>query len=71
MTVEATRRSSSRQPRPILMVAGLALSSLLAIALAVGISVGIGDLPIPLSTTYAAIYNYSISRGEPGHDRDR
>ncbi|MEI3853786.1 MULTISPECIES: hypothetical protein [Ensifer] len=28
-------------------------------------------LPLAVSTTYAAIYNYSISRGEPGHDRDR
>ncbi|WP_209091916.1 FecCD family ABC transporter permease [Agrobacterium tumefaciens] len=36
---------------------GIALGSLVAIALAVGISVGIGDMPIPLSTTYAAITN--------------
>lgn len=28
-------------------------------------------LPIAVSTTYAALYNYSISRGELGHDRDR
>jgi iron complex transport system permease protein len=33
------------------------LLSLVAIALVVGLSVGIGDLPIPLSTTYAAISN--------------
>ncbi|KRD48845.1 MULTISPECIES: hypothetical protein [Sinorhizobium/Ensifer group] len=26
-------------------------------------------LPLAVSTTYAAIYNYSINRGEPGHDR--
>ncbi|MFK3691742.1 FecCD family ABC transporter permease [Agrobacterium tumefaciens] len=36
---------------------GIALFSLAAIALAVGISVGIGDMPIPLSTTYSAITN--------------
>jgi iron complex transport system permease protein len=36
---------------------GIALGSLVAIALAVGISVGIGDMPIPLSTTYTAITN--------------
>jgi len=36
---------------------GIALGSLAAIALAVGISVGIGDMPIPLSTTYSAITN--------------
>ncbi|MBM7327828.1 iron ABC transporter permease [Brucella ciceri] len=33
------------------------LVSLVAIGFAVGISVGIGDLPIPLSTTFAAITN--------------
>ncbi|WP_371821962.1 FecCD family ABC transporter permease [Skermanella sp. TT6] len=33
------------------------LASLLAIALVVGISVGIGDLPIPLSTTWSAVTN--------------
>lgn len=37
--------------------AGLMLASLVAIALAVGLSVGIGDLPIPLGTTFAAITN--------------
>ncbi|MEN5278234.1 iron ABC transporter permease [Brucella sp. TWI432] len=36
---------------------GIALGSLASIALAVGISVGIGDMPIPLSTTYSAITN--------------
>lgn len=33
------------------------LASLIAIGLVVGLSVGIGDLPIPLSTTFAAITN--------------
>lgn len=33
------------------------LASLVVIALAVGASVGIGDLPIPLSTTFSAITN--------------
>ncbi|MCE8024425.1 MULTISPECIES: FecCD family ABC transporter permease [Halomonadaceae] len=37
--------------------AGLLLASLVAIALVVGISVGIGDMPIPLSTTFATITN--------------
>ncbi|MBD3897745.1 iron ABC transporter permease [Halomonas sp. ML-15] len=38
-------------------LAGLLLASLVAIALVVGISVGIGDMPIPLATTFAAITN--------------
>ncbi len=33
------------------------LASLLAIFLVVGISTGIGDLPIPLSTTFFAVTN--------------
>lgn len=37
--------------------AALLLGSLFAIALVVGISVGIGDLPIPLATTFAAVTN--------------
>lgn len=37
--------------------AGLMLASLAAIALAVGLSVGIGDLPIPLGTTFSAVTN--------------
>lgn len=36
---------------------GMFLASLLAIALVVGVSVGIGDLPIPLSTTWSAVTN--------------
>nr|WP_085034402.1 iron ABC transporter permease [Ensifer aridi] len=41
----------------IAVMAGLLLACLAAIALVVGISVGIGDLPIPLSTTYFAVTN--------------
>lgn len=49
---------SARAPlRHVLVPAGLVLASLVAIALVVGISVGIGDMPIPLSSTYAAITN--------------
>lgn len=43
--------------RQIVAPAGYLLASLAAIAVAVGVSVGIGDMPIPLSTTYAAIAN--------------
>ena len=35
----------------------LLLTSLAAVVLVVGISVGIGDLPIPLTTTFAAVTN--------------
>ena len=35
----------------------LLLASILAIGFVVGVSVGIGDLPIPLSTTYSAMTN--------------
>ena len=35
----------------------LLLASLVAVGLVVGISVGIGDLPIPLTTTFAAVTN--------------
>ncbi|MGE6741811.1 FecCD family ABC transporter permease [Allorhizobium pseudoryzae] len=38
-------------------MAGIAFVSLVAISLVVAISVGIGDMPIPLSTTYTAITN--------------
>ncbi|MDP9839568.1 iron complex transport system permease protein [Neorhizobium huautlense] len=48
---------SGRIIRHLAVLAALLLASLAAIALVVGISVGIGDLPIPLSTTYAAISN--------------
>ncbi len=37
--------------------ATLVLAALALIALAVGVSVGIGDLPIPLTTTLAALTN--------------
>jgi iron complex transport system permease protein len=40
-----------------LAIIGLLLASLAAIGLIVAISVGIGDLPIPLSTTFYAITN--------------
>ena len=43
--------------RQTLVTLGLLLASLAAIALVVGISVGIGDMPIPLATTYTAITN--------------
>nr|WP_290827238.1 iron ABC transporter permease [Halomonas sp.] len=36
---------------------GLLVASLVAIVLVIGVSVGIGDMPIPLSTTYAVITN--------------
>jgi iron complex transport system permease protein len=39
------------------MSAFMLLLSLLAILLVVGISTGIGDLPIPLSTTFFAVTN--------------
>ncbi|PZU20886.1 MAG: ABC transporter permease [Shinella sp.] len=51
------RSSSGRQSRHIGAVLTVTLCSLVAIALVVGISVGIGDMPIPLSTTYSAITN--------------
>ena len=40
-----------------LAFAALAAGSLVALALAIGLSVGIGDLPIPLGTTWAALTN--------------
>jgi len=43
--------------RQLLAFAALLLASLSAIAFVVGISVGIGDLPIPLSTTFSTITN--------------
>lgn len=36
---------------------GLLLASLVAIGLVVGVSVGIGDLPIPLATTFTSVTN--------------
>ncbi|MGA1803085.1 FecCD family ABC transporter permease [Rhizobium sp. HT1-10] len=48
----------TRRSLPQLAVPGLlVLASLAAIALVVAVSVGIGDLPIPLSTTFAAVTN--------------
>ncbi len=46
--------------RPLRQLAAIGLllfASLAAISLAIGVSVGIGDLPIPLSTTFYAITN--------------
>lgn len=43
--------------RQIVAFSFLLLSSLAVIGLVIGVSVGIGDLPIPLSTTYWAITN--------------
>lgn len=57
MSTETISSLSSVNPRRIPIFVGIALGSLLAIALVVGISVGIGDMPIPLSTTYSAITN--------------
>lgn len=49
---------ASHDPRRQHVVFGvLLLASLAAIALVVGVSVGIGDLPIPLSTTFSAVTN--------------
>ena len=49
-------KSGGLLPR-IIAPAGFLVACLAAIALVVGISVGIGDMPIPLSTTYSAITN--------------
>ena len=50
--------SMTRRALPQLAMSGaLVLASLAAIALVVAVSVGIGDLPIPLSTTFAAVTN--------------
>lgn len=51
-----TGKSGGLLPRNI-APAGFLVACLAAIALVVGISVGIGDMPIPLSTTYSAITN--------------
>lgn len=56
-----TSNAQPRQAYPVLSriagPAGFLLLCLAAILLVVGISVGIGDMPIPLSTTYLAISN--------------
>jgi iron complex transport system permease protein len=57
VTAETFSRPAGNQSRQIATTAGIAFVSLAVIALVVGISVGIGDMPIPLSTTYAAISN--------------
>jgi len=48
---------TGRSFRQLAMSGALVLASLAAIALVVAVSVGIGDLPIPLSTTFAAVTN--------------
>lgn len=50
-------RTTSHSLKHVGVNAFLILASLVAIGFVVGVSVGIGDLPIPLSTTYAAITN--------------
>lgn len=57
MSVETINSLPGTNTKRLPIVAGIALGSVLAIAFAVGISVGIGDMPIPLSTTYSAITN--------------
>jgi iron complex transport system permease protein len=47
-------RSPSQQ---VALLSVMLLASFALIALVIGISVGIGDLPIPLATTYAAVTN--------------
>jgi iron complex transport system permease protein len=47
-------RSPSQQ---VALLSAMLLASFALIALVIGISVGIGDLPIPLATTYAAVTN--------------
>ncbi len=49
--------ASNRPLRQAVLFALLLLAALAAVGLVVGISVGIGDLPIPLATTFAAITN--------------
>tara|TARA_R110002020_G_scaffold70492_4_gene182856 strand:- start:786 stop:1826 length:1041 start_codon:yes stop_codon:yes gene_type:complete len=48
---------TGRSIQGLLVLGASVLASLALIAVVVGISVGIGDLPIPLSTTFAAVTN--------------
>jgi iron complex transport system permease protein len=57
VSIAAETSTSSRLLRRIIAPAAFCLACLAAIALAVGFSVGIGDMPIPLSSTYSAITN--------------
>jgi iron complex transport system permease protein len=57
MNVAVTANRPGDILHQLTLAVGLLLASLAAIALVVGISVGIGDMPIPLSTTYYAITN--------------
>lgn len=55
IVVEQSRPVTFLQQLPVAV--GLFVACSAAILLVVGVSVGIGDMPIPLSTTYAAITN--------------
>lgn len=57
MSSVAAKDGSGSVTRRLVASVALYLACFVTIALVVGISVGIGDLPIPLSTTYAAITN--------------
>lgn len=57
MSITAGTSRSRSSLQQVLLLAALLLASLAGIVLVVGVSVGIGDLPIPLATTYAAITN--------------
>lgn len=57
MSTAIPTREGSHTLRKLLAPAAFVLTCLAAIALVVGISVGVGDMPIPLSTTYLAISN--------------
>lgn len=57
MSIVLETSQSGYAMRRALITLGLLLASLAAIILVVGISVGIGDMPIPLATTYTAITN--------------
>lgn len=57
MTVTADTGGARRAFGQFLLLGGLLLVAITGIALVVGISVGIGDLPIPLATTFSAVTN--------------
>jgi iron complex transport system permease protein len=57
VTITVDNSGSVNRLQALAGVAGLLLVCFAAIALVAGISVGIGDLPIPLATTYSAITN--------------
>lgn len=57
MSIVAAQSSGGRIYGRFAVMIAIVLASLAGIVLIVGISVGIGDMPIPLSSTYAAIGN--------------